>query len=119
MTVVSPEVARGLGAGDRRPAKMLGGGGRVAGLSGAMATVRVGDDDGREVGVVIGPFLGPLGEVVGTKLDGILGYNFLRRFRVTIDFPARHLVLEPRADFARIEKNGEGGAVSLAAGVQR
>ena len=119
MTVVSPEVARGLGAGDRRPAKMLGGGGRVAGLSGAVARVRVGEQDGREVGVVIGPFLGPLSEVVGTRLDGILGYNFLRRFRVTIDYPARHLVLEPGADFERIEESEQCGTIRLAAGVQK
>jgi predicted aspartyl protease len=119
MTVVSPEVARGLGAGDRRPTKVLGGGGRVAGLSGAVARVRVGEHDGREVGVVIGPFLAPLGEAVGTRLDGILGYNFLRRFRVTIDYPARQLVLEPGADFARIEKRDGCGMASLAAEVQR
>jgi len=119
MTVVSPEVARGLGAGARRPAKMLGGGGRVAGLSGAVARVRVGEQDGREVGVVIGPFLGPLSEVVGARLDGILGYNFLRRFRVTIDYPARHLVLEPGADFARIEESEKCGTARLAAGVQK
>ncbi|MGE5278083.1 MAG: aspartyl protease family protein [Acidobacteriota bacterium] len=114
MTIVSPEVARGLGGGDRWPARMLGGGGRVAGLSGAVARVRVGQDDGRQVGVVIGPFLGPLGEIVGTKLDGILGYNFLRQFRLTIDYPARHLVLEPRAEFARIERIEKCGTASPA-----
>ena len=28
-----------------------------------------------------------LSQVVGTKLDGIVGYNFLRNYKVVIDYP--------------------------------
>jgi predicted aspartyl protease len=28
-------------------------------------------------------------------VDGVLGYDFLRQFRVTIDYPAKTLVMEP------------------------
>ncbi len=37
--------------------------------------------------VIIGDFLAMLSEVVGTKLDGIIGYNFLRHFKVALDYP--------------------------------
>jgi predicted aspartyl protease len=94
-TVVSPELARGLNIEGRRPAVMVGGGGRVAGLCGAVVSVGVGETESRELDVVIGPFLGPLSEIVGSKLDGILGYNFLRQFRVTLDYPGERLVLDP------------------------
>lgn len=94
-TVVSPELARGLPIGNGRPATMLGGGGKVAALSGTLPSVGVGEVESRDLGAVIGPFLGPLSEVVGTRLDGILGYNFLRQFRVTFDYPAERLGLFP------------------------
>ncbi len=35
----------------------------------------------------VGAFLAMLSEAVGTKLDGIVGYNFLNQFRVTIAYP--------------------------------
>jgi hypothetical protein len=40
--------------------------------------------------------LGPaLAQATGQRIDGLLGYSFLRRFRVTIDYPHRILWLEP------------------------
>ncbi|HTO88506.1 MAG TPA: aspartyl protease family protein [Thermoanaerobaculia bacterium] len=94
-TVVSRELGRDLGIANGRTARMLGGGGHVAGLWGALPTVEVGPTRSHNLGAVVGPFLGPLSEVVGTRLDGILGYNFLRQFRVTFDYPAERLGLFP------------------------
>ena len=94
-TVVSPELARQLGIRGARVAKMTGGGGRLSGLFGRTGPVGVGSAEVEEMDVVVGPFLTPLSEVVGTKLDGILGYNFLRRFRVTLDYPSARLGLMP------------------------
>jgi predicted aspartyl protease len=94
-TVISQELARQLGIANGRTATMLGGGGRVAGLWGALSAVEVGPAQSRNLEAVVGPFLGPLSEVVGTRLDGILGYNFLRQFRVTLDYPAARLGLVP------------------------
>jgi predicted aspartyl protease len=94
-TVVSPELARQLGIRGARVAKVTGGGGRLSGLSGRTGPVGVGSAEVEEMDVVVGPFLTPLSEVVGTKLDGILGYNFLRRFRVTLDYPSARLGLMP------------------------
>ena len=36
---------------------------------------------------MVGNFLDMLSGVIGSKLDGIIGYNFLRHFRVVIDYP--------------------------------
>ena len=94
-TVVSPELARRLGIRGARIAAMTGGGGRASGLVGRSGSVAVGAAEVGEMDVVVGPFLVPLSDVVGTKLDGILGYNFLREFLVTIDYPAGRLGLEP------------------------
>jgi len=93
-TVVSPELARRLGIRGGRIAAMTGGGGRASGLVGRSGSVAVGAAEVGEMDVVVGPFLTPLSEVVGTRLDGILGFNFLREFLVTIDYPAGRLGLE-------------------------
>ena len=37
----------------------------------------------------------PLSEAVGTRLDGIVGYDYLQNFRVIIDYPRGQLILEP------------------------
>ena len=46
------------------------------------------------VRVAIAELLEMLSEAVGTRLDGIVGTNVLRRFRLTIDYPGRSLRLE-------------------------
>lgn len=39
-----------------------------------------------------------LSQVVGTPVHGLLGYTFLRHYRLTIDYPQRVLWLEAAAD---------------------
>jgi hypothetical protein len=43
--------------------------------------------------------LKPLEQSTGTRVDGILGYEFLKRFVVTIDFDAKQLTVEVPASF--------------------
>lgn len=40
-------------------------------------------------------FLAPLGRAVSEELHGIVGYNFLRQFRVTIDYPRSVVRFDP------------------------
>ena len=40
-----------------------------------------------------GEFLKTLTVAIGTKLDGIIGHNFLDQFKVTIDYPRKALEL--------------------------
>ena len=38
-------------------------------------------------------FFAMLSNAIGTKLDGIVGYNFLRNYKVTLDYPNETLSL--------------------------
>jgi hypothetical protein len=38
--------------------------------------------------------LAPVGEAVGTREDGILGFNFFARFVITLDFEAKQMTIE-------------------------
>lgn len=46
------------------------------------------------VGVVVGDFLEPIEEKLGTSLDGLLGYNFLGKRRITIDYSSEKIYLD-------------------------
>ena len=48
-----------------------------------------------DVAVLDSPLEAALSEEVGQPVDGLLGYSFLRRFRVVIDYPHRVLWLTP------------------------
>jgi hypothetical protein len=41
----------------------------------------------------VGNFFEVLSNAVGAKLDGIVGYNFLRNYKVVIDYPNQLLSL--------------------------
>ena len=43
--------------------------------------------------VVVAHFLEMLSNAVGTQLDGIVGYNFLRNYKVVFDYPNELLSL--------------------------
>ncbi|PYK31358.1 MAG: hypothetical protein DME57_04000 [Verrucomicrobia bacterium] len=43
--------------------------------------------------VVVADFFEMLSAAVGAKLDGIVGYNFLRNYKVVIDYPGENLQL--------------------------
>ena len=43
--------------------------------------------------VVVADFFVMLSNAVGAKLDGIVGYNFLRNYKVVIDYPNEILSL--------------------------
>src|SRR6266436_10097905 len=60
-------------------------GGKVAVSLARVASLAVGETklDDVDVGIVD---LAQIGKTVGAKIDGDLGYNFLKHFRVTIDY---------------------------------
>jgi predicted aspartyl protease len=94
VTVVTPELARQQGLTLREMPSMAGGGGTMSASAGQLESLALGGAESRRVSVVASGFLGPLSDAVGAKLDGILGYNFLREFRVTIDYPHRAVGLD-------------------------
>lgn len=85
-TVLSRELADRLSLETTDIAEMTGGGGKVSASVGTIAQLAIGEQELRNVDVAIVDFLPSLSEIVGIKLDGIVGYNFLKEFVVTIDY---------------------------------
>ena len=94
ITVISPGVARHLDLERESMPGMTGGGGAVAASAAVIGTLGIGPVRISRVRVAVAEFLEGLGRAVGTPLDGIVGTNVLRRFRVTIDYPGMTLRLE-------------------------
>jgi predicted aspartyl protease len=94
-TVISPDLARKLGVLGVPVPRMTGGGGTVQASAGAIDSLTIGDARCEGVAVVIADFLDPLAKAIGTELDGIVGYNFLREFLVSINYPSSVLTLKP------------------------
>lgn len=53
--------------------------------------------EGGDAAVMTSDLAEMLSGAIGEPIDGLLGYSFLRHYRVAIDYPGRTLWLEPRA----------------------
>ena len=93
-TVISPELARDLGISNTDVVQALGAGGSVTAAVGSIESLAVGDAEIRNLGVAVVDFFDRLSREIGEKLDGIIGYNYLKEFRLTIDYPSQILYLE-------------------------
>jgi len=94
-TSISPELARFAENVHDIPGGVSGIGGRVPAQSGRLRSLRVGDSIQRDSDVVILDTLGPLNQALGKELMGLIGFNFLRHYRVTIDYPRQKIMLIP------------------------
>jgi predicted aspartyl protease len=92
-TVLSSEVAQMLGIESTGIPQMTGAGGAMQGGRGVVRSLAVGNARLENLAVATADFLTMLSQIVKTKLDGVIGYNFLREFRVTIDYPNETLRL--------------------------
>jgi predicted aspartyl protease len=86
-TVVSSELAQLLGIKSASIPQLTGAGGTADVSAGVVSQLSVGGVRAENLEVVVVDFLPALSQAVSTKLDGIVGYNFLKKFRVTIDYP--------------------------------
>jgi predicted aspartyl protease len=92
-TAITPQLANELGI-STSPV----GAGTTAG---AQVDVRAGNIESFQLGgakidnmtVVVADFFEMLSAAIGAKLDGIVGYNFLRNYKVAIDYPGETLTL--------------------------
>ena len=85
-TVLSPGLAAALRIERVAAEPMTGAGGMLQATLGRVSSLTVGNAALEDVTVMVADFLDELGVVVGAPLEGILGYNFLRHFRVTLDY---------------------------------
>jgi predicted aspartyl protease len=94
-TAISAELARQLGL-PARPIGIVTTGGAPVQMSAThIGTLSVGQAAMRDLDVIIGEFLEMLSQVLDRRLDGILGYNFLRHYKVAIDYPNESFRLFP------------------------
>ena len=93
-TVISLELAAEFGLATEKIAQLIGGGGRVNASRVQLSSLAVGASRQENLTAAASDFLAQLNAALGSKLQGIVGYNFLRHYRVTLDYPRAALSLE-------------------------
>jgi hypothetical protein len=99
MTVISPATARaaGIGEGGRQAKAMGANKGQLDARVVRLRSVRIGTIDTRNIyGAIV--TMAPLNRSMAVRVGGIIGYNLLRRYRITIDYPKRCVWLETPSD---------------------
>lgn len=96
-TMLSRELAERLAIETIDDAPATGGGGQVEILAGKVESLTVGNATVRDLAIGAADFLTVLSAALGVELDGVLGYNFLNQFEVTIDYPRGTVGLVPAA----------------------
>ncbi|HZO87310.1 MAG TPA: aspartyl protease family protein [Chthonomonadaceae bacterium] len=94
ITMLMPDVAKELGLALGAKLNLGAGGGAAAGRVTRVASIQVGSARVKDVNVVVSD-ISSFRALIGADLAGILGYNFLSQFQVTLDYGAQRLTLAP------------------------
>jgi predicted aspartyl protease len=92
-TAITPELAKELGVVSSPIGAATTGGAHVNVTAGTLKSFMVGGAKIDDMPVVMADFFSMLSQALGVKLDGIVGYNFLRNYKVVIDYPNETLSL--------------------------
>jgi len=92
-TAITPELAKRLRVKTQPIGPGTTAGAQVPVTAGVLSSFMVGGAKIDDMPVVIADFFGPLSDAIGTRLDGIVGYNFLRNYKVVIDYPNERFTL--------------------------
>jgi predicted aspartyl protease len=92
-TAITPELAKEIGLATAPVGPGTTAGAHVAVTAGMLDSFMVGGTKTDNMAVVVADFFGVLSQAVGVKLDGIVGYNFLRDYKVALDYPNERLSL--------------------------
>jgi len=92
-TAIAPELAKQLGVESSPVGPGTTGGAPVDFSAGSLQSFQLGGAKIDNMAVVVADFFTMLNAAVGAKLDGIVGYNFLRNYKVVIDYPGETLTL--------------------------
>jgi predicted aspartyl protease len=93
-TAIAPEVARQLGIEASPIGPLTTGSSQVNVTAGHLKSFQVGGARIDDLVVVVADFFATLSQAVGARLNGIVGYNFLRNFRIVMDYPSEKFRLE-------------------------
>jgi predicted aspartyl protease len=92
-TVLTPQAAQQLGVETSPVDPVTTGSAGVSASAGHLRSFQVGGARIDSMPVIVADFFDALSSAVGAKLDGIVGYNFLRNYKVVIDYPGELLSL--------------------------
>jgi predicted aspartyl protease len=92
-TAITPDLAKQLGVETSPVGAGTTGGAPVDFHAGLLQSFQLGGAKIDNMAVVVADFFEMLSAAVGAKLDGIVGYNFLRSYKVVIDYPGENLQL--------------------------
>ena len=97
-SVISPETAKAAKVTGGYKVSLGGAGGLAAtGAAMAQARIAVGSLSKEGQNMVVADMLGPIQVASGAKIDGVLGANFLKGSKMTIDYSTRRLWIEWQA----------------------
>jgi predicted aspartyl protease len=86
-TVISLELASELGLATERISQLTAGGGNGTVSRVQLSSLAVGAARQENLAAAASDFLTQLSRELGSRLQGIVGYDFLRHYRVTLDYP--------------------------------
>jgi predicted aspartyl protease len=92
-TAINPALAEKLGIETSPVGAVTTGGAQVDVTAGTVHSFQVGGCRIDSMAVIVANFFETLSDAVGAKLDGIVGYNFLRNYKVVLDYPNETLSL--------------------------
>lgn len=92
-TAIAPELANQLGVVTSPVGAGTTGGAPVDFHAGSLRSFQLGGAKIENMDVVVADFFTMLNAAIGARLDGIVGYNFLRNYKVVIDYPGESLAL--------------------------
>lgn len=92
-TAITPELAKELEVASSPIGAATTGGAQVNVTAGVLQSFQVGGARIHDSTVVVADFFAVLSNALGAKLDGIVGYNFLRHYKVALDYPNETLSL--------------------------
>jgi predicted aspartyl protease len=93
-TVISLEVAAEFGLAAEKTSQLTAGGGNGTVSRVQLSSLAVGAARQENLAAAASDFLTQLSAELGSKLQGILGYHFLRHYHVTLDYPRGVLSLD-------------------------
>ncbi len=92
-TAITPQLANDLGILSSPIGPGTTAGAQVDVHAGNIESFQLGGAKIDNMTVVVADFFEMLSAAIGAKLDGIVGYNFLRNYKVAIDYPGETLTL--------------------------
>jgi hypothetical protein len=107
MSVITPAAARRSGITGGKPARAHGAHGSMNATVSRLRSLRIGEIEVRSLQVAV-VSLATLNRQTRLNLGGIIGYNFLRRYLVTIDYPRRTIAFRglPSNEPPRLRRRG-------------